>query len=37
MAWLDTVPIFNVAFPVNREIVIIDTEELKPGITKFVE
>ncbi len=36
LAWLDTIPIFNVSFPVNREIVIIDTEKLKPGITKFV-
>jgi len=36
-AWVDTVPVFNVAFPINREIVIIDTEnDLKPGITKFV-
>ena len=36
-AWIDTVPIFNVAFPANKEIVVIDTEkDLKPGITKFV-
>lgn len=35
-AWVDTVPIFNVAFPVNREIVIIDTEKIKPGLAKFV-
>jgi len=36
-AWIDTVPIFNVALPLNREIVIIDTEkDLKPGIAKFV-
>jgi len=36
-AWIDTVPIFNVSFPLNKEIVIIDTEkDLKPGITKFV-
>ncbi len=35
-AWIDTVPIFNVAFPVNREIVIIDTEKIKPGLAKFV-
>jgi Icc-related predicted phosphoesterase len=35
--WIDTVPVFNVAFPANREIVIIDTEkDLKPGITKFI-
>lgn len=36
MAWVDTVPVFNVSLPVNREIVIIDTEKLKPGLTKFV-
>jgi len=36
-AWIDTVPVFNVALPLNREIVIIDTEkDLKPGIAKFV-
>jgi len=36
-AWIDAVPIFDVALPLNREIVIIDTEkDLKPGITKFV-
>ena len=35
-AWVDTVPIFNVAFPVNRDIVIIDTEKIKPGLAKFV-
>jgi len=36
MVWIDAIPIFNVALPLNREIVIIDTEQLKPGITKFV-
>ncbi len=36
MAWMDTVPIFNVAFPLNREIVMIDTDKLKPGLAKFV-
>jgi len=36
-AWVDTVPIFNVAFPLNKDIVIIDTEkDLKAGISKFV-
>jgi len=36
-AWIDTVPIYNVSFLLNRQIVIIDTEkDLKPGITKFV-
>jgi len=34
--WIDTVPVFNVALPLNKEIVIIDTEKLKPGIAKFV-
>lgn len=37
-SWIDTVPIFNVAFPLNREIVLIDTEkDLKPGLEKFLE
>jgi len=35
--WVDTVPIFNVALPLNKEIVIIDTEKLKPGLEKFLE
>ncbi len=35
-AWVDTVPVFNVSFPLNKEIVLIDTEELKPGLEKFV-
>jgi Icc-related predicted phosphoesterase len=35
-AWIDTVPVFNVSFPVNKEIVLIDTIELKPGLAKFV-
>jgi len=35
-AWVDTVPVFNVSFPVNREIVVIDTEKIKPGLAKFV-
>ena len=36
-AWIDTVPIFNVAFPANKEVVTIDTEkDLKPGISRFV-
>lgn len=33
--WVNTTPIFNVAFPLNKEIVNIDTEELKPGLEKF--
>jgi Icc-related predicted phosphoesterase len=36
-AWVDTIPVFNVCFFLNREIVIIDTnKDLKPGIAKFV-
>jgi Icc-related predicted phosphoesterase len=35
-AWIDTVPVFNVSFPLNREIVVIGTDKLKPGIAKFV-
>jgi Icc-related predicted phosphoesterase len=36
MVWIDTVPVFNVSLPLNKKIVVIDTDELKPGITKFV-
>jgi Icc-related predicted phosphoesterase len=36
-AWVDTVPVFNVSLSVNKEVVIINTEEdLKPGLEKFV-
>ena len=35
-AWVDSVPVFNVAFPLNREIVVIDTDKLKQGLAKFV-
>lgn len=35
-AWIDTVPIFNVAFPLNKGIVLMDTDKLKPGLAKFV-
>lgn len=35
-AYIDTIPVFNVAFPVNRDIVVIDTERIKPGIAKFI-
>ncbi|MBI2546892.1 MAG: metallophosphoesterase [Candidatus Aenigmarchaeota archaeon] len=35
-AMVDNVPIFNVAFPVNRDIVIIDTDKIKPGLARFV-
>lgn len=37
LTWIDTVPIFKVSFPLNKEIVVIDTEkDLKAGIAKFV-
>ena len=37
-AWVDTVPIFNVALVLNQTIVVIDTEkDLKPGLEKFLE
>ena len=36
MAWVDTVPVFNVALPLNKKIVLIDTQrDLKPGLSKF--
>ena len=35
-AWIGTTPVFNVSFPLNREIVVIDTDKIKPGIAKFV-
>jgi Icc-related predicted phosphoesterase len=35
--WIDTIPIFNVALPLRKEIVVIDTEkDLKPGLEKFL-
>ncbi|MCD6226711.1 MAG: metallophosphoesterase [Candidatus Aenigmarchaeota archaeon] len=33
--WVNTTPVFNAAIPVNKEIVNIDTEKLKPGLEKF--
>jgi hypothetical protein len=36
MAWVDSVPVFNVAFPVNKEIVIINTADLRPGLTRYI-
>jgi len=33
--WVDTVPVFNVSLPLNQNIVLIDTEKLKPGLEKF--
>jgi len=35
-AWIDKIPVFNVAFPLNKDVVIIDTEKIKPGLQKFV-
>lgn len=35
-AWVDKVPVFNVAFPLNKSVVIIDTEKIRPGLQKFV-
>ena len=35
-AWVDTVPVFNVAFPLNKNLVLIDTEKIKPGLQKFI-
>ena len=35
-AWVDSVPVYNVALPLNEKIVIIDTDMLKPGLEKFV-
>jgi len=37
LAWVNTTPVFNVALPLNKRIVVIDLEkDLKPGIKKFV-
>jgi len=37
MVWIDSVPVYNVSLPVNKEVVMIDTDkDLKPGIAKFV-
>jgi Icc-related predicted phosphoesterase len=37
-AWVDTVPVINMALPLHREIVVIDTDkDLKPGLEKFLE
>ncbi len=36
MVWVDAVPVFNVSLPLNKEIVVIDTTKIKPGITKFI-
>ena len=35
--WIDTVPIFNAALALNKEVIVIDTEkDLKPGLEKFL-
>ena len=35
--WVDKVPVFNAALPLNKQIVVIDTEKnLRPGLGKFV-
>jgi len=35
-SWIESIPVFNVCFSINKEIVLIDTEkDLKPGISKF--
>ena len=35
-AWLNSIPIYNVSFPVNKDIVFINTDKIKPGLTKFL-
>jgi Icc-related predicted phosphoesterase len=35
-SWVDTIPVFNVALPVNKKPVIIDTDKIKPGLQKFI-
>lgn len=35
-AWIDSIPVVNVAFPVNKGIVLIDTEKNKSGLSKFL-
>lgn len=36
LAWIDSIPVFNVGLKVNEKIVVIDTDELKPGLEKFL-
>lgn len=37
-AWVDSVPVFNASLQVNAgKILVIDTDSLKPGLTKFVQ
>ena len=35
-AWVNSTPVFNVALPLNKSIVLIDTEKIKPGLTQFL-
>jgi len=37
LAFIDSIPVFNVSLPVNKKIVQIDLDNLpKPGLMKFV-
>lgn len=36
MAWVESVPVFNACLSLNQQILVIDTDKLKPGLTKFV-
>jgi Icc-related predicted phosphoesterase len=36
-AWIDSVPVYNAAIQINNKILIIDTDHLKPGLTRFVQ
>ena len=35
-SWVDSVPVFNACIIVNEKILVIDTDKIKPGLTKFV-
>ena len=35
-AWIEKTPVFNVCLPLNKDIVIIETNKLKPGLERFV-
>ncbi|MEM4460738.1 MAG: metallophosphoesterase [Candidatus Aenigmatarchaeota archaeon] len=35
-AWIDSIPVFNVCFPLNKDLVLIETEKIKPGLQKFI-
>ena len=36
-AWVEGVPVYNVAFPANNKIVVIKTEEVKPALLKYIQ